>query len=347
MELDNQPGERAADSERFRDRHAPFILGDDPKLLDVFRIIERVADTDCSVLITGESGTGKELVARAVHQASDRRDGPFITVNCAAIPENLLESELFGHTRGAFTGATVARQGKFTAADGGTIFLDEIGELPLGLQAKLLRVVQEKEVSAVGECRSQRVDVRIVVATNRNLEQMVQAGDFREDLYYRVQVVPIELPALRNRRGDIAELARHFVTRTNRRRGRDVEGIEAPALAALEAYEWPGNIRQLENTIERMVLLCSGTVLEVCDLPDKLQQASDAASGRRSSPPTLPQEGIQLRDAVEEFENALMLQALERTGWNKNRAAALLHMNRTTLVEKLKKKSLKVRAHAA
>jgi DNA-binding NtrC family response regulator len=339
------PSEAAESADAWRRRYAPNLLGQHPSLLRVFSVIERVCDTDCSVLVTGESGTGKELVARAIHQASERRTKPFVTVNCAAIPENLLESELFGHAKGSFTGATQSRIGRFTAADGGTLFLDEIGELPLGLQAKLLRVLQEKEVTPVGESKSHIVDVRVVTATNRDLEDMVEKGGFREDLLYRLNVIPVEMPTLRERSADVAELVRHFITRASARRDRSITGISEEAMARLCAYDWPGNVRQLENTIERMVVLRSEGMLDVDDLPPKVRNAAP----KRLVPlgaPTLPEEGIDLKDAVEEFENALILQALERTGWNKNRAATILRMNRTTLVEKLKKKNIEPLASA-
>ncbi len=325
------------DLDEWRRQHTPNILGNDPKLMDVFRMIERVADTDCSILVSGESGTGKELIARAVHDASNRTEGPFIAVNCAAIPDNLLESELFGHARGAFTGATGARVGQFTAAHGGTLFLDEIGELPLALQAKLLRVLQEKHVQPVGESKGHDVDIRVITATNRDLESMVQEGTFREDLLYRLNVIPIELPALRERRNDIPELVGHFVMRTNEKRNRAITGVTAAAMAQLCNHAWPGNIRQLENVIERMVILRTQGHLDVCDLPARLQENGVP---RTEQATTLPNNGIDLKDAVEQFENNLILQALERTGWNKNQAANILHMNRTTLVEKLKKKNL-------
>ncbi|MET0343969.1 MAG: sigma-54 dependent transcriptional regulator, partial [Polyangiales bacterium] len=294
----------------------------------------------CSVLITGESGTGKELIARAIHDVSERRDHPFMAVNCAAIPETLLESELFGHTRGAFTGAQAARVGRFAAADGGTIFLDEIAEMPLGLQAKILRLLQEKEVTPLGESKSRKIDVRVVAATNKDLEDMVRSRTFREDLLYRLNVIPIELPALRNRRSDISELVRHFLKRINHRRSRKVTGIDARALELLVQFDWPGNVRQLENTIERMVLLKGEGELNIDDLPEKMRAAPAQRPVRRSpwEEPLLPAEGIDLREALESFESSLIRQALERVGWNKNRAAALLQMNRTTLVEKLKKK---------
>ena len=324
--------------EQWRARHVPNMLGSDPSMLRVFDIIRRVCDTDCSVLVTGESGTGKELVARALHNASERRSQPFVTVNCAAIPENLLESELFGHARGAFTGATNARIGRFAAADKGTLFLDEIGELPLGLQAKLLRAVQEKEVTAVGESKARNVDVRVVAATHRDLEAMVAEGKFREDLFYRIQVLPLELPALRERRGDIPALVESFVRRIATKRGRTVSSVSREAMDALCVFDWPGNVRQLENTLERTILLHDGGEIVLADLPRNVQGARANVGDEQGRP--LPEDGIDLRDAVERYENNLILQALERTGWNKNRAAAVLRMNRTTLVEKLKKKNL-------
>jgi DNA-binding NtrC family response regulator len=331
-----QPHAPAAPLHAWRAKHAPDLIGDDPSLLRVFRTIQQVCDTDCSVLITGESGTGKELVARALHAGSGRAAGPFVTVNCAAIPENLLESELFGHVRGAFTGALAPRVGRFAAADGGTLFLDEIGELPLSQQAKLLRAVQEREVVPVGDTKPRKVDVRLIAATHRDLEAMVEQGTFREDLLYRIQVVPIELPPMRNRSGDIPQLVDAFIQRVNHKRNRNVTGVSEEAMSMLVAFEWPGNVRQLENVVERMVLLRGEGVLDVEDLPARMQKPR----AQRTQPAELPEDGIDLRDAVEQFENKLILQALERTGWNKNRAAAVLRMNRTTLVEKLKKKNL-------
>jgi transcriptional regulator with PAS, ATPase and Fis domain len=333
---------KAADqtpAEMWRDMHAPNLIGREPKLLEVFGIMASVADADCSVLVTGETGTGKELIARALHAGSNRKNRPFVAVNCAAIPENLIESELFGYAKGSFTGAVQSRQGRFSQADGGTIFLDEIGELPLALQAKMLRVLQEQEVTPLGESKAQKVDVRVIAATNRDLEEMAETGKFREDLLYRLNVIPIELPPLRERRCDIPVLIERFLLRCNDRRSRSITGISHDALMALTSYAWPGNIRQLENTVERMVLLRSTGEIGLDDLPPKIREAKPATNGSMGDP-QLPENGIDLRDAVEQFENALIRQALERTGWNKNRAATILQMNRTTLVEKLKKKGL-------
>jgi transcriptional regulator with PAS, ATPase and Fis domain len=317
----------------WRRQFAPNILGADSKLREVFSVIERVCDTDCSILVVGESGTGKELIARTLHAASNRRDQPFIAINCAAIPENLLESELFGHARGAFTGASSARVGKITAAHGGTLMLDEISELSPMMQAKLLRVLQDKEVTPVGDNRSHRVDVRLIAATNRDLELMVKENRFREDLLYRIQVIPIKLPALRERKGDITELVQAFINRANLTRNRCVSGISADALAVLHGYHWPGNIRQLENLIERIVLLRGRGEIVLEDLPVEIRQPQQVR-GLPLIEPTLPDDGIDLKDAVEKFESALILQALRRTGWNKNRASSVLRMNRTSLKER-------------
>jgi len=323
----------------WREKHAVGMVGESPALLEALTVIERVSQTDCTVLITGESGTGKDLMARALHSASERHCGNFVPLNCGAIPEALLESELFGHTRGAFTGAVSARVGRFAMADGGTLFLDEVGEMSVHLQGKLLRVLQEKEFSPVGDSKTYKCDVRIVAATNRVLEEMVEAGEFRADLYWRLNVVPIEMPPLRNRRCDVANLADHFIAIHNARHKRELVGISAAAMEMMEGYEWPGNIRQLENLVQRVVVVKGEGSLEPEDLPPKVLEKSGARSGRQA-PSVLPDDGLDLRDEVEQFENSLILQALERTSWNKNRAAGLLKLNRTTLVEKLKKKGL-------
>jgi len=261
-------------------------------------------------------------------------------VNCGAIPENLIESELFGHTRGAFTGATTTRQGYVAAAEGGTLFLDEVGELPLAVQVKLLRLLQQREYSMVGDPRVLKSDIRIVAATNRDLEAEVTARRFREDLYYRLNVIHIALPALRDRGEDVEILATHFLRTCAARAGReDVVGFAQDALAVLRSYDWPGNVRSLENTIERAVLLSVGPLLSAADLPERLRREAPVAAESKPAG-RIPDEGIDLRAAVDLFENGLIKQALERTHWNKNRAAQLLGLNRTTLVEMIKRKGL-------
>ena len=317
------------------------IIGRGRAIREVLDTLERVASSTCTVLITGESGTGKELAVAALHDASRRADGPLVTVNCGAIPENLIESELFGHAKGAFTGAHAARTGRVAAAEGGTLFLDEIGEMPLALQVKLLRLLQQKEYSPVGDSRSHRCDIRVVAATNRDLESEVRAGRFREDLYYRLNVIHVHLPALRERGEDVMLLAQHFFKTCASRSGRtDLLGFTDEALQTIGRYEWPGNIRELENMVERSVLRARGPRITIDDLPAKVRecQATDRDSGVIQA--TLPPAGIDLRAAVEDYENTLIRQALERTGWNKNRAAALLGLNRTTLVEMVKRKRL-------
>jgi transcriptional regulator with GAF, ATPase, and Fis domain len=314
------------------------VVGTSPTLVQLFKIVDRVAHTDCTVLVTGESGTGKELVARAVHSNSARAAGPIVTVNCGAIPEALLESELFGHAKGAFTGAVSQRIGRIQSAQGGTLFLDEIGEMPLSLQVKLLRVLQYKEFSPVGDGRVLTADVRIVAATNVDLERAVHEGKFREDLYYRLNVIHVKAPALRERASDVAALVEHFFQAACHRLGRDdLLGISAAASQLLESYDWPGNVRELENTLERAVLLASGTEIVPSDLPDRV---CGLRSGQVTPQLALPDSGINLRNAVESFENKLIQEALERTGWNKKQAAQLLGINRTTLVEMLKRKRI-------
>lgn len=319
----------------WRKRYAPEILGEHSKLRDVFQVLARVADTDCPVVIQGETGTGKELVARAIHAASGRASHPFVAVNCAALPEQLMESELFGHARGAFTGATEKRVGRFAAADGGTLLLDEIGEFPWAMQAKLLRALQEKEITPVGESRPTPIDVRVIAATHRDLEHMAANQQFREDLLYRLDVIRVVMPALRDRATDIPQLVHHFIERTNARRERHVSGIAPDALRALSGFGWPGNIRQLANVVERMVLMRGEGVLQTSDLPERMRTHPQQATAHALE---LPEEGLDLRDTLDSLEHSLIQQALSRTGGNKNRAAALLRLQRTTLVEKLKKR---------
>jgi transcriptional regulator with PAS, ATPase and Fis domain len=319
------------------------VIGNAETFVDVYRVVDRVADTNCTVLVTGESGTGKELVARAVHSASQRAAGPFVAVNCAAIPENLLESELFGHARGAFTGAHANKIGRIAMAQGGTLFLDEIGELPLSLQVKLLRVLQAHEYSPVGDTRTLKADVRIVAATNIDLEQAVIGGAFREDLYYRLNVIHLTVPPLRDRVEDVPLLVHHFLNKARQKTGRMVSEVSRSAAELLVTHDWPGNVRELENTIERALLLCHGERIEPSDLPARVR----GLGAERRVAAKLPDSGIDLRAAVESFENDLIRQALDRTGWNKNRAANLLGLNRTTLVEMLKRKRLNKAVSAA
>ncbi len=323
----------------WRDRFAPQLLGRSPALLSSIELLRRVAVTDCSVLLHGETGTGKELAARALHAASGRGGGPLIAVNCAAIPEQLIESELFGHSKGAYTGAARERAGRFVAADGGTLLLDEIGEMPLAVQSKLLRALQEREIVPLGDDRPVSVDVRVVAATHRDLEDMVAKKLFREDLLYRLDVIRVELPPLRDRREDIPMLVAKFIEDSNHRRGTEVTGTDDEALAALAGYRWPGNVRQLANVIERMTILRGEGELSLDDVPAKLR-ATELAPTREDDESTLPPAGIDLRAAIDRFEVSMLKQALERTRGNKNRAAALLKLNRTTLVEKLKKRGL-------
>jgi sigma-54 specific flagellar transcriptional regulator A len=315
------------------------IVGAHDSIKHVLDTIGRVASSSCTVLVTGESGTGKELVVAALHDASRRASRPLVAINCGAIPESLIESELFGHAKGAFTGAYATRQGRVAAAEGGTLFLDEIGELPLAVQVKLLRLLQQREYSPVGDSRTMKCDIRIVVATNRDLEKEVIARTFREDLYYRLDVVHVHLPALRERKSDIPLLATHFLRLCTARAGRkDLVGFSSEAMDALSSFGWPGNIRALENAIESSVLLARGPVIGAEDLPARLRR--EESQTEADGGPALPEGGIDLRAAVESYENGLIRQALARTGGNKMRAAALLGINRTTLVEMVRRKGL-------
>jgi len=313
------------------------LIGDSEPMQTVFRLIEKIARTDSTVLIMGESGTGKELVARAIHFNSERHDNPLIPVNCGAIPEDLLESELFGHEKGAFTGALRTRIGRFEMANGGTIFLDEVGDMSPALQTKILRVLQEQEFERIGGLKTIKVNVRILAATHRDLEKEINRGRFREDLYYRLNVIPIDLPPLRERRSDIPILVDHFLKKFNEEKMQDVPGITEEALKILINYHWPGNVRELENMNERLVILKGKGMIDVQDLPDKVKEFSPQDIFRNIS---LPDSGIDFNTAINQFEKELILQALNKTNWVKNKAAKLLHMNRTTLVEKMKKKNI-------
>ncbi len=311
------------------------IIAGSEAMQRVFTTIRKVANFKTTVLIQGESGTGKELVARALHEQSGRRGRRFVAVNCGAIPEQLLETELFGHVRGAFSDATRDRRGLFEEADGGTFFLDEIGELPLPLQVKLLRVLQEEEVRRVGESRSHKVDVRVVAATVRDLAAEVRAGRFREDLFYRLNVLTLRLPPLRERADDIPLLIEHFVRVLNRKLGTRVDGVTPAAGRLLARYAWPGNVRELENTIERALVLADGALVDVDDLPPKLRQADDPV--RRA----VDESELSVKRATRQIEEALIRKALEATGGNRTRAAELLELSPRALLYKIKEFGLR------
>jgi DNA-binding NtrC family response regulator len=308
------------------------IVGHDHRMQRVFDLVDRIADTKATVLVTGESGTGKSLLARAIHRRSSRRQQPFVEVACGAMPETLLESELFGHAAGAFTGAIGDRVGKFSQSDKGTIFLDEISTASPGLQVKLLRVLQEFEFEPVGSTKTQHVDTRVILATNEDLAQAVQQGRFRQDLYYRVNVINIELPPLRERLSDIPLLAQHFLARTCEEAGKKLGSFRDDALAALARYNWPGNVRELQNAVERAVLLSRGPEIGLEDLPIHLA-AGQPASVQASA-------GKALKDAMEAPERSIILQMLELNNWNRNATADALGINRTTLYKKMKRLGL-------
>ncbi|MGE4106942.1 MAG: sigma-54 interaction domain-containing protein [Bacteriovoracia bacterium] len=332
-----------------------LFVGDSQAIQNIMGTIQKVAQSDSTVLITGESGTGKELVARAIHENSTRATKPLVIVNCGAIPGELLEAELFGHVKGAFTGATQNRIGRFEAAQGGTLFLDEVGDLPLHLQVKMLRVLQTRQYEQVGSSKTIQADVRIIAATNANLEEAVQKKEFREDLYYRLNVIPVKIPALRERKEDISLLVNHFIAQFNSMTGHNVEAPSGQIMEALMAYDWPGNVRELENLIERLVILKGQGSVDLGDLPHrifrKFTETKPAGTGAVSDfsenefpRMVLPNVGVDLKAIVAAFENHLIDQALARTQGNKNRASELLRMNRTTLVEKLRKRGMIVPA---
>jgi DNA-binding NtrC family response regulator len=324
-----------------------ILLGSSPAMVELRDLVARVAPSDATVLVTGASGVGKEVVARAIHKKSKRARGPFVAVNCGAIPEALLESELFGHVKGAFTGASQTRLGRFAQAQGGTLLLDEIGELPLAMQVKLLRVLQERSYTPVGGSEIETADVRVIAATHRDLESMVAEGSFREDLYWRLNVVPMTVPSLRDREEDVFELARTFLAREAAREGRPPMDVDADALVCMRRYAWPGNVRELEHALTRAVVLSTGDSISLADLPPRVRAAySGAPSPARAMPAlaiasapvaVLPEDGLDLAKELSRVEQELIRQAMIRTGGNKNRAAALLKLNRTTLVEKIKR----------
>jgi DNA-binding NtrC family response regulator len=325
------------------------IIGRSDVMQEVFRMVDQVAQARSTVLITGESGTGKELIAKAIHESSPRAAKPFIPVNSSNIPTELLEAELFGHTRGAFTGAIAAKKGYFEVADGGSIFLDEIGDIPPETQARLLRVIQEREFTPLGDTTPRRVDVRIIAATNVDLKEAVRQGTFREDLYYRLSVVPIELPPLRDRREDVLPLAQHFIRKYNEENGRHIsEHIAPEVLALLEAYSWPGNVRELENAIERAVVIAPGTeITRECLRPEindpQSARAAARGDGASLSVPLDIGRGVNFYDEVRRFEIDLIRRALEQTSGHQSRAARLLGMNATTLNSKIKTYNINLR----
>lgn len=331
----------------------PEILGTSPALQEVMHIVQKVAATDSTVLVTGESGTGKELVVRALHQQSPRSSQPFVPINCGAIPADLLESELFGHEKGAFTHAYRSRAGRFELANGGTVFLDEIGELDIALQVKILRAIQEKEFERVGSNQPQKTDIRIVAATNVDLEQKVQQGSFREDLFYRLNVVPIHLPTLRERQEDILPLAEHFLHKFCSKKGQKPLQLDEQTRQILLKYSWPGNVRELENFMERMSILCEDQTVRPQDLPRKILREIDSDPPPEQMQPytfnpksfawpglkDLHTQSTGLKEFIEEIESRLLDEALQETEGIKNKAAELLGIKRTTLIEKLKKRN--------
>lgn len=333
LEVHSRRASRTAHGEGWR----RMLVGESPEMRDVAAIIQMVAMRRCTVLISGETGTGKEMCARAIHAASDRANKPMVALNCSAIPEHLLEAELFGHTRGAFTGAINERIGRFEEADESTLFLDEIGDMPFDLQAKLLRVLQEREIQRLGSSKTIKVNVRIIAASNLDLAERVKQGRFREDLYYRLNVVPIQMPPLRERRGDIALLARHFVTRVCRLEGIDQKEIYNETLAKLASYDWPGNVRQLENMIERAVIISGARQFLVpADFP--LNTGLPGSMPQRMPPASVsvPDHGIDFTEVVTVFEKNLLDQALQKARGNKTLAADLLGLKRSTLISKLR-----------
>ncbi|MEE2672373.1 MAG: sigma-54 dependent transcriptional regulator [Myxococcota bacterium] len=312
------------------------IVGKSAALQKVLGMVDKIAETDSTVLITGESGTGKELIARAIHYNSRRADRMLVTVNCGAIPEELLESELFGHVKGAFTNAIHHREGRFSLADGGTIFLDEIGDMSPNLQVKLLRVLQEQTFEPVGSSKTEQVNVRVIAATNQQLATLIEEKRFREDLYYRLNVLPVEVPPLRERADDIPLLVHHFLDQARAERDSRIQGLTDEAMARLLEHDWPGNVRELENLMERLLVLNTEGEIGLDALPSDLRSTRP----RMIESPRVPASGLDFNDVVDQLEVDLILQALEHTHWNKNRAAQLLGLNRTTLEGKIRKRGL-------
>ncbi len=314
------------------------IIGKSKEMRDVYSRIAQIADTKSTVLITGESGTGKELVAKAIHYNSSRRDKPFIAINCAAIPETLIEAELFGHEKGAFTDAQARRQGQFELADKGTLFLDEIGDLSLATQAKILRVLQEREFTRIGGVKPLMVDIRLIAATNKNLDEAMSKGVFREDLYYRINVVPVHLPPLRERREDIPLLVNHILAKKAEEEGKKLRGMSKEAMDILATYTWPGNVRELENVIERVTTLCSNDIITAEDLPANIRGLSEITPMKER----VLKGNLTLRKAIREFERDIILNALERTNYVQTQAANLLGISRRMLKYKIDYLGIKI-----
>jgi len=314
------------------------IIGKSEKILEIFEIIEKVARTDSTILITGETGTGKELIARAIHKCSPRKDRPFVPINCAAIPEQLLESEFFGYEKGAFTGAMRSRMGRIEFSNQGTLFLDEISSMSLELQAKLLRVIQEQEFERIGGLKTIKVDFRLISATNQDLKEKIKEGTFREDLFYRLNVIPINVPPLRERKSDIPILVNHFLKELREHNKTSVKRFSDKAMERLMQYHWPGNVRELKNLVERLSVLKQQGIIELDDIPSSM--------GISVIPQMKPlvdiniKKGISFHTQVAEFERRLLLEALEQTSWVKEKAAKLLKLKRTTLIEKMKRREI-------
>jgi len=315
------------------------LVGTSKAIKKIYDLIEKVADTDGTILITGASGTGKELIARAIHYTSNRSDKPMVVVSCGAIPEALLESELFGHEKGAFTGAFKRRIGRFEMANGGSIFLDEIGEMSPGLQVKLLRVLQEQKFERVGGTKTIHVDLRIIAATNRNLTTAINNETFREDLYYRLNVIPIKVPSLKKRKSDIPLLLDFFLKKFQRGKEKSITGFLPVAMDALIAYDWPGNVRELENVVKRVTILCENQVVSFDDLPETIQEKSRSV---QSPDQVIMEQELNFHEAVKDYEKKIILEALEKSNWVKSKAAKLLNINRTTLVAKIKKQNIDI-----
>ncbi len=326
-------------SEVARERRFENLVGRNSRMQEIYALISRIADNNATILLSGESGTGKEVLARAIHQQSHRAQRLFVAVNCAAIPSELLESELFGHEKGAFTGAIATKVGKFELATGGSLFLDEVGSMRLDLQAKILRALQEREIERVGGTRTIKIDVRVIAATNRDLKKAVEEGSFREDLYYRLNVIPITLPPLRHRRDDIPLLVEHFIAKYNREFNRHVRGFSAGATAALYQYDWPGNVRELENVIERAVALAQSETISLRELPLDLSILGHDVIERTQK------NGLSLREARNHFERQYILSILEKVQWNQSEAARVLGLHRNTLLWKLQRLGIESRQH--